>query len=262
MIPTLKQSIKNIRNHYFLLILSSLIDILFFYSLTRLHVETFRLASTHIKSAQKIIESQMAKLTQVQYTQLDQILMSNADFALQYKEITKYIGLFLLGLFATWFLLRGTNWLIAHKISESKISIKEFIERFTFFSTTGFIIFILILLIYGMLLNYATFNPLPLINAKMANAVFAIMLILLYYFLSTAFALPAKSKFRNVTTAITNAKKIAPVFITSMITLSILIIVPALLMKNYYWAGLLTSVLITIPLMTLARIYLISACKP
>lgn len=254
----LQKTIKNVKEHYLMLAASSVLDIIFFYLLTRLHVEIFKKAATHIKETQKIIESQMTKLTQTQYAQMDKLLMDNSNFAYQYHEILKYIGIFLLGLFAIWFVLRGANWLLAHKIANSKIGLKEFAKRFSILSIAGFALLILTLIAYSAMLNYTAFNPLPLINTKIANTLFAILLITLQYFITAGFAMPHNTKPKEFIKIITKAKKILPVFITNNVIIAVLIIIPALLMRNYYWAGLLTSIIITIPTMTVARVFLIN----
>ena len=260
-ISNLKQTFINVKKHYFLLLISSALEVLFFYVLTRLHVEIFRAAATHIKEAQKIIQSQVDKLAQTQYGGLDNMLMGNADFAMQYHEIIKYIGIFLIGVAALWFVLRALNWFIAHTIAGTKIIVKEFLKRFVMFSILGFAALILILLAYTKMLSYAAFNPLPLINAKTAHVLFGIMLITLHYLLSTAFSLPKNSRFSDIKKIITRAKKIVPAFALSNLVLILLFIIPALLGRNHKWLGLCIGLFATIPMITIARIYLINALK-
>jgi len=261
MIIQLKQTFESIKQHYVLLSLASIIEILFFYSLTRLHIEIFKKAATHIKESQKIIQSQMDKLTQTQYAQMDKFLLGNSDFALQYHEILKYIGLFLLGLFLIWFLLRGTNWILAHKISNSKITLKEFIKRFALFSMMGFFLLIIILLAYTNMLSYVAFSPLPLINSKTANILFGLMLILLEYFLVSALAMPKNSRFRDIKNSILNAKKLAPAFTINLVILVALFIIPALLMRTNKWLGLGIALIITTPIITITRVLIIKSEK-
>lgn len=253
-LKSLKQTFEAIKQHYLLLSLASVIEIVFFYTLTRLHIEIFKKAATHIKESQKIIQSQMDKLTQTQYAQLDKFLLGNTDFAFQYREILKYIGLFLVGLFLIWFLLRGTNWLLAHKIANSKITLNEFIKRFALLSIIGFFALIGLLMIYTSMLSYVAFSPLPLINSKTANILFGMMLILLEYFLVAELAMPKNSRFRDT---IFKAKKITPSFAINMIVLAILLVMPALLMKNYKWLGLSIALLITTPMITIGRVFMI-----
>ena len=254
----LKQTLTNLKKHYLLFLISSSIEVLFFYLLTRLHVETFKAAAKHIKEAQNVIQSQIDKLTQQQYASLDKVLLGNADFALQYHEIIKYVGLFILGLTLIWLILRALNWLIAHKIAQTKIASKEFAKRFILFSAIGFALFSAALIACTGMLNYAAYNPLPIINAKTANIIFGLMIISIHYFLTTAFAMPKNSKFTDIKKCVIAAKKILPAYLISNIILAILLVIPALMMKNYKWVGLAIAIFVTIPMITITRIYLIS----
>lgn len=248
MILQLKQTIQSLKKHYILFILSTITELLFFYCLTILHVEIFKKAAVHIKTAQTIIESQINKLAQTEYTQLDNVLLSNADFAAQYHQLLKYIGLFLVLFFLLWFVLRGLNWLIAHKIAETKVSFKTFVLKFTIFSIVGFITFVLLLIFYGSMLNYATFNVLPLINAKIANGAFFVLLILLHYFITTGFA---SKQFK------TSIKTTLPAYLLINALLAIIILIPAVFIKTSFWTSILTILFITFPTITFARILLI-----
>ncbi|MBI4141045.1 hypothetical protein HY485_04375 [Candidatus Woesearchaeota archaeon] len=247
MIPAIKQTLESIRKHYSLFTISTIIEILFFYFLTRLHIEIFKSAAVHIKQAQNIIQGQITKLTQTEYSQFDKVLLSNADFAAQYHQIVKYIGLFLLLFFLLWFLLRGLNWLIAHKIAGTKIKLKTFILRFTLFSITGFALFVLLLIFYGSMINYATFNPLPLINTKIANTTFFVLTITLHYFVSTGFALTGKK-------IITSIKTTLPAYLLINLLLATLILIPAVFTKTSFWTSILTILFVTFPAIIFARI--------
>ena len=249
MIPTIKQTIESIRKHYILFKISTVIEIVFFYFLTRLHIEIFKLAAVHIKQAQTIIEGQITKLTQTEYSQFDKILLANTNFAAQYHQIIKYIGLFLLLFFLLWFVLRGLNWFIAHKIAGTKIKLKTFILRFTLFSIVGFALFVLLLIFYGSMINYATFNPLPLINTKIANTTFFVLTITLHYFVSTGFALTGKK-------VITSVRTTLPAYLIINLLLATIILIPAVFIKTSFWASILIILLITFPAIIFARILL------
>lgn len=262
MLEKIKQTFTQIKQHTFLFITACITDIIFYYLLTKLHIETFKQAATHIKTAQKIIESQMTELTQAQTPQLNQILTGNIDFAYQYHQILKYLAVFLLGLTAIWLIIHGITWLITHKITNSKITIKEFAKKYAIFSTIGLLATTLTIIAYSAMLNHATFSPLPIINAKTANILTIILLLTIDYMMTTAFALPQNSKIRDIKISITKIKQVLPAYATSMLILATGIIMPTLIIQKNHWAGIIITLIITIPLMTIARTFMINSIKP
>lgn len=260
-LTNLKKTTSDIKKHYFLLFIAVIIDIIFFYSLTRLHVEIFKAAADHIKATQDIIQGQLDKLTQLEAPQLDRFLIGNAEFAYHYHQIVKYIGLFLFGLFLILFFLRGTNWFIAHKMADSKITLKEFSFRFIILSILGFIAFVLSLVLYGLLLNHSAFSQLPLINSTTANGVLGILVIIIYYIILVGYSLPHKARLKDIIKSISAAKKIVPAFVLNELVIVLLLLTPSLIIRDYYLLGLVIAVFITIPLLTITRVFFINTVR-
>ncbi len=243
-----------------------LVDFIFYYILTRIQVELFIKAGESVKAVSNIIQSQVQELSEAELVQLSKFLMQNPEFVSHYKQIIKYIGLFLLSVLLIWIVLKGINWFLTGRMLGQKISLKDFALKFILLSLFWFVFYLIIIVLLAKLFSGTTVTIFPLISAQTATAIsFAILLFITYFSLISFAKIEGKGALSilkdTFATGFKKIKKIIPAYILTLIFLFVTATLPMTLFKLHYMVSIAFIILVTLPALTLSRIYFISVIR-
>ena len=238
--------LRAIKKHPVLFLLAAGIDFLFFLLLSQLHFRVFLSVADHMKNAAEMLAAGFEKLSLPNIEQLD--VLQNPVFIIHYHAILQGIIFFFTGLFLLWLILRGTTWFLAHKILETKISVKKFIIRFTCVTIFGTVLTFLLILGLLLLVNYANFSILPIITPGTAHLLSFALLLTLHYAYSLAIA--SIKNLREITSALNTRTVI--VYLISVLWYIIATSITLLLSYQSFALSIL-AVILVMPTLTFCR---------
>lgn len=259
----LKPALKLCWKEKKLIVLSSVVDIVFFAVLVLVHYEFFKRLQSHLM----VLVAEMQKtsldlLMQEDIQALNTQLMQSAKFVSAFHAMLKYVAVFFLALFITWVVLKNINWYIANRIVKKKVVFRSYAKFFALYSVFWFICMIAILLLTTYLMSYSTTTFLPLIGQKTVYFITLFLFAVLAYFAFISYSLIPTVKFKQVfKLAILKWKELVPAHIILILIAVFAVYIPfrlALIEHNVAnWLALFFALLISIPALTYGRIYIL-----
>ncbi len=222
-------------------------DLLFLFVMTLIHFLFFKPTMLLSQKLLNIVNKELTTLTTSnQLKDLNSILMNNQEFVLILHMLLKMILLFFLLCFAAWVLIKFLSWFFTHKIIYPKIPFTKYFGKFFLISIIWFSV------ILAFILASVTFAA----QIKIITIILWVLLLVISYFALAGFALiPAEKTFKKMfTKPIKKYDKIIPNFILGIICLAIAIGIPIFLGKTYPLFGLLSLIVLGLPLLTFGRL--------
>ncbi len=126
-------------------------------------------------------------------------LGSNLDFQYHLNIIFKYLGFMILAVFVLWILLQGISWYIAYRMStEKRIPFFTFWKNFALQSIPFYLLTILWIFISIKMLFSTKMSIAPIFSEDFANFIFALLIILTWYFGSICYTITSRYAYKNV----------------------------------------------------------------
>jgi hypothetical protein len=126
-------------------------------------------------------------------------LSNNPDFQYHISVIFKYVGVMILSVFVLWVIFQGISWYLAHRMSADKrqpflVFWKNFaITSVPFFFLTVIWIFVSVRILFAIKMSIA-----PVMGESMLNFLFAVAVIVTWYFGSLCYTLTSGYAYQNL----------------------------------------------------------------
>jgi hypothetical protein len=258
---TIAKAWKGFASHKKLLPLIVLVDVLFLYSLTRLHYEVFNRASVYAIKLSAMMSEQVQAIGASEGLP-ELAVLSSPEFASAYHALLKYIGIFFAGSFLIWLVCKGFVWLLAHKTVEKRTPLVPFALKFAGMTLFWLVAFLALAIVVINLFDYTLFGVLPLIGRASANVLAVGMFWALAYFVFISYALVPKSAFKNTfVLGVKCWKELLPVHAIGSLVFFIATTTPISLVKVNMWLSLAFIVFVALPMIAWSRVLWITAVQ-
>jgi len=247
-----------LKKHPAILIMPVILDLVFFYILTRLHLEVFTSMSYHIKEISTIISEKTVELTQTQMLGLESYLIQSPEFMMHYHAMIYYIAIFFIGGFIAYLICQGVNWWLAQYVSVGMKKPFRYLGRFSLFSLAWFACFMLLLLMLVSFMDASAYGFIPLLGETASTILAGIIALILGYFAVVSYALPQLSA---VKLSFSSFLQLFPRFMVQVVLFGLFIVLGTFLFTLHWGLLLALVLLIMIPSLTLFRIYTILSVK-
>lgn len=223
------------------LVLFVIFDIAFFVSLIYSQSIIYPVLGDYSAKLFSVVERESKGLNESNLSNLDSILSQNAEFIDNYRSFLKYFSYLVLSFFLIFVVFQGINWFLAHKIVRREFSIPKFALWFFLWCIMWLVS---IVFIQSVIISLGS-------NSAFAMAV---AFLAIFYFGAISFASINILKFREMFVfAVRNWEKLIKYLSFIFLGLIFLSFISYYLVSLNYLAGILFSILITIPFMAFAR---------
>lgn len=236
-----------------LLLAIILIEFLFLYALTQVHLYFFVPTAQTADLLSGIMQEELDQLAGAEVLQMEGALAGNEAFMSAYHDLLALLGLFLLSALLTWIIFKTLSWHLSLKSIHNKTPFTASLLKFPLLSLFWFAVLCITLTLYSV----ATGAALPL---GPVVTLFTLLTIIIAYFAQISFALiPAQQTFKKTfTTGITNAHNTIPAFLVNALILGIAFWLPFNWMDNPALTAAII-LLISIPALAFTRLHMIIA---
>jgi hypothetical protein len=229
-------SFRSWYKHWPFILLSVLMDFLFVVSVSSIVTVTQFLVFDHLEALMRLTGQSTGGLLNL-YNQTGQVskgissLSSNIEFQSHLSAIFKYISIMILAVFLCWIVFQCLAWFIAYRMSTDRrqpflVFAKNFIlESIPFYFLTVFWIFLSVRLLVWVRMSIA-----PVMSETLLNALFAIAVIITWYFGTLCYTITSRYAYRNFKSAfIYGVKRFHKVLPSILCIAAIFIIIDAFL---------------------------------
>jgi len=257
---TLPRAWKAFTNNKRYLLLTILLEFVFLFALTQLHLAFFTPSAEAATKLGEIMMKEIEKLPESEIYQLESILVENEEFMQTYRILLGYIGFFLVSILAAWIIFKAPIWHLSHKSILKKIPLTTTWLKFSLLSLFWFVILCIAFVIYSLATG-ATATLLPLVSSTTTTITMLIVFLAIYYFSQISFALiPATQTFKKTfILGIKHAKTILPAFIVNAIITFVVLTLPFNWITTKPLLSLAIMLVITIPALAFTRLHIIIA---
>jgi hypothetical protein len=237
-----------------------LIEFIFLFALTQIHLMYFVPSAEAAAKAGEILATEVQDLPETELYQLEGTLAQNEEFMIVYNELLAYMGFFIVSLFLAFIVFRTPLWYISHKIIYAKMPFKTVLWKFPLLALFWFIVLTVAFSIYSIATGSTT-TILPIVSPFWVTIAMYIIFLAIFYFSQISFALiPSQQTFKNTFIYGTkHAKTIIPAFLVNSIITFIVCTLPFNWIASKPLIGLAIILLITIPALAFARLHMIIA---
>lgn len=180
-----------INQKYYLLPIAVILDLAFFYILTRLHLEVLSKVAEHMQVINEQLTQKTAELAVSDLGNLNSYLAATPQFMTEYHAVMKLGVVFILGTLISWILLQGLAWWIAHRSAGNKIPLWKYIGRFSIVTILcSMVLSVVLFILTGLVESNAI---LPLVSENEPFILSAIMVGIIGYFATVLYASPTKA---------------------------------------------------------------------
>ncbi|MEM3154312.1 MAG: hypothetical protein QW165_01960 [Candidatus Woesearchaeota archaeon] len=237
-----------------------LIEFVFLFVLTQIHLTYFVPSAEAAARAGEIMTKEVEKLQETELYQLEGLLAQNEEFMTAYHELLAHMGFFITSLFAAFAVFRTPLWYISHKSILKKMPFKTVLIKFPLLCLFWFIVLIIAFSLYSIGTGSTT-TILPIISPFWVTMFMYVVFLAIFYFSQVSFALiPSQQTFKNTFIyGIKHAKTIIPAFLVNTIILFIACSLPFNWLATKPLIALAIILFITIPALAFARLHMIIA---
>ena len=226
------------------------LDLLFFYTITRLHLEVLTKVAESMTRINAILAQKSIEFSESQTGNLNDYLLATPEFLQHYHSVLKWGAVFFLGALLAWILLQGSAWYLAHLAAGRRLRFFPYLGRFTLASLAGAALLCIVLFIVLGLVE--TGAVLPLISENEPFIFSAILAIIIGYFSVVLYAAPSMNGLRA---SIAKANPLALYYLGAL-ALTTLGVVFGTWLFTIHWAILLAfSILLLIPSLGVYRYF-------
>ena len=244
--------LNRIKNNRFLFFSAAVADFLFFFLLAQLHYRIFLMVAQHLKILMEMLTKNISQLSIADMQQPD--ILNDVQFIFHYKELLKGLFFLLVGFYLIWLVFRGIAWLIAHRMSGTKITLFAYIRRFFTITTLGMILFFCTIILFLSLMNYVAFSLFPIISPVIAQGLTFAVMIVLHYIYSVGIAGIARKQWYKF---LTFRLQIIIPYLASILWFIAATGITIVISRANFYAGLAFVAVIIMPSITCFRIFCI-----
>ncbi len=237
-----------------------LIEFVFLFVLTQIHLMYFVPSAEAAARAGEIMTQEVQKLPETEIYQLETLLVKNEGFMTAYNELLAYMGFFIISLFIAFVVFRTPLWYISHKSILKKMPWKPVLIKFPLLSLFWFVVLVIAFSLYSIGTGSTT-TVLPIFSPFWVTILMYIVFLAIFYFSQISFALiPSQQTFKNTFIYGTrHAKTIIPAFLVNAIITFIVCSLPFNWITTKPLISLAIILIITIPALAFARLHIIVA---
>ena len=251
--------------HWRLVVLAMLVDVVFFYSLTKIHVEFFLRIQPHLSVVMESIQKNAVQLQPSLdgITQLQSVVVQQADVLASYHAVIYLLGLMLLSLFGAWLVLQGLNWWLALHISRKESGSAQqvllFARRFILRTLLWFVVFVLLLALLSLGLQSSVSSG--VLSVTTVYYLFLACLFVLGFLAVNSYAAINRGFGQGLRVCLANYKQTLLAYVFALL----FVFVTGGLAWNLaalHWAVVVAwIVLVFLPALTFARVYVVCAAN-
>jgi len=262
--------------HWSLVLLSVIADLVFFYALTKIYVEFFLKIQPHLNVVMQSVQENAEKI-QASFgsvSQLQSAITQQSDVLVSYHAVVYLLGLMLVSLFVAWLVLQGITWWVAVRINNSNINssnispsnkvassnLRCFVKRFVLRTLLWFGVFICLLALLSLGLETSVSSGLPSVSS--VYAFFLLLLFVLGFFSSYSYACISQPLAKSLVFCIRNFKYLFISYILALLLLFVTGGVAFNLASVNFYLPVVWAVLVFLPCLTFARVYLVATMHP
>jgi len=257
---TIPQAWKAFTKNKKFLIWIILLEFVFLFFLTQVHLYYFQPTSEAVMKTGEIMSRELEKLPEAEIFQLEGILTSNEQFMAAYKVLLANLGLFILTILLIWIIFRGPVWYFSYKSIHKKIPLTTSWLKFALLSLMWFTALVGAFVIYSISTG-STATLLPIATSQFTTFLMFLVFFVIYYFSQVSFALvPAQQTFKKTFVyGVKHAKTIFPALIVNAIIMFVVLTLPFNWIQTKPLLSLAIILFITIPALAFTRIHIIVA---
>jgi hypothetical protein len=237
-----------------------LIEFIFLFVLTQIHLMYFVPSAEAAAKVGEIIAQEAENLPETELYQLENTLATNEEFMTVYNELLAYMGFFIVSLFLAFIVFRTPLWYLSHKSIYAKMPFKTVLWKFPLLGLFWFVVLAVAFSIYSIATGSTT-TILPIVSPFWITILMNFVFLAIFYFSQISFALiPSQQTFKNTFIyGAKHAKAIIPAFLVNAIITFIVCTLPFNWIASKPLIGLAIILLITIPALAFARLHIIIA---
>ncbi len=260
MTPTLKQSLKLLGQNKLIFSLMAVIDIVFAVLVAWVHYVVSVRIIFDVAQVNQLLETDINSTASL--LTKDPVIAASSNAAQVTSFMAKLAGLtivLIISLIVIWCVLKGLNWWLTGKISESKKGIGEYLWQFSLVSMIWSIGFFATVILWMIISVFNKMTLLSIIPSYIINLLFAALMILIFTLAFNSFSELHKEKLDLVLMRLFKVKKFWKKLLRTAITTSLITL---LIVINYFigisiWSALF-FLIIVIPAVVVGRILTLS----
>ncbi len=258
-------SVKLFVKHWRLVVLAMLVDVVFFYSLTKIHVEFFLRIQPQLNVVMESIQKNSVQLQPSLdgITQLQSVVVQQADVLASYHAVIYLLGLMLLSLFGAWLVLQGLSWWLALRVARKEpVSVSQvclFARRFALRTLLWFMVFVLLLALLSLGLQSSVSSG--MLSVSTVYYLFLACLFVLGFLAVNSYAAINHGFIQSLRACLANFKQ---TFLAYVLALLFVFVTGGLAwnLAALHWAVVVAWImLVFLPALTLARVYVVCAAN-
>ncbi len=265
MLSALAKSFNIVKGNMPLLLAAIIIDIIFVLVLLASSTYIFENIAINVQGMSLLFQEYNEKITEEVNAARDirQILSQLPSFSGYYKGMISWAIAFFISLYFIFSFFQGINWGIAAKQAQNA----GFIRYLARFFGINILWLIALALLFALSIRLSMKRPGSFVPVFSQNAVTATILALfavMGYFAIVSFTLLAKQSLAKTfiscfAEGVRRWKQGLPAYAAALFTLALSAALTALLVKTYFFAGVLFGIIIAMPLLHFLRIFLMTA---
>lgn len=274
-ITTIKSTLSQFKNpvFYIFLLLGTIIDAVFFYVLTIIHVNFFLPATQELNTVMVALQnaSQDPEIA-ADINQISSTVLGRPEVTFAYHSFLQLLGIFFVSTLAAILIIQSIAWLIAQSAAKPsdgqfKVILRHkreyimYVARFTLATLCWTGAFLLIVAITSLLQQNALSAPLPLLSTTTITGLFVLVLVAITYAVTILYATPVNVSLKNAFKRIINRTQLTHLAIPFCISFIVIFDVAALWFPIFRWnysVSIAWLFILVLPSVTLMRIYLIN----
>jgi len=262
LIKELKQTWDILLSHYLLWILAAVVDLSYYILFSLSLYKFYENIAFHVQAIAFALGTQVQSLKEVSQETLAATLQNQDQLLYHYTSIAYYVGLIAGSILLLWLIFQGINWYIAHRINEHKVNLKRYVFRFCCTTLAGTLLIILVLFLSVRASMFILKSPIPLFDPAIINWISVIFFLWVMYLVFATYGVLHKTSLKKHHKQLIKLGHIK--FAAYIISLAFILVSNLILWKLVFISFLgtvLFGLLITLPLYTFCRVYIIRVMK-